>query len=81
MTDANTAHVSTLTTSQRQPDSREIECWQARATEMRDLKQWSDSIQIITPIPKDLLPILAKDEVKQMEIVLKTMKLEDLGRN
>jgi hypothetical protein len=46
------------------------------ATEVAEMKQWVESIKLNTPIPRDLLPLLAKDDAKQMEIVLRHMSLE-----
>jgi hypothetical protein len=41
------------------------------------MKRWAEDLKINKPIPKDLLPILAKDDDKQMEIL---MKNKNLGR-
>jgi hypothetical protein len=48
----------------------------ARAHETSEMKQWAQELSLNKPIPKDLLPLLAKDDAKQMEIVLKNMSLD-----
>lgn len=80
MQNSNTSCVSKHTASDLYTDTQTIERWQERAMEMRNMKQWSESIQIGSPIAKDLLPILAKDDVKQIELVMKTMGLGELQR-
>jgi hypothetical protein len=40
------------------------------------MKRWAEELKINKPIPKDLLPILAKDGDKQMEILMKNTSLE-----
>jgi hypothetical protein len=40
------------------------------------MKQWAQELRVNKPIPKDILPLLAKDDAKQMEIVLKNMSLD-----
>lgn len=42
---------------------------QDKAVKVNDLKKFAKNFQLNTPVPKDLLPILAKDEAKQNEIV------------
>ncbi|KAH7081042.1 hypothetical protein FB567DRAFT_449165 [Paraphoma chrysanthemicola] len=43
--------------------------------EVAEMKQWAESLEVNAPIPRDLLPLLAKDDVKQMEIVMREMSL------
>jgi hypothetical protein len=47
-----------------------------RTAELKDMKWWAEELKINKPIPKDLLPILAKDGYKQMEILMKNTSLE-----
>jgi hypothetical protein len=51
----------------------------ARAHETSEMKQWAQELNVNKPIPKDLLPLLAKDDAKQMGIVLKNMSLDRKG--
>lgn len=44
---------------------------QDKTVKMNDLKKFSQNFKLLTPVPKDLVPILAKDETKQKEIVQK----------
>jgi hypothetical protein len=48
---------------------------QERVAELKEMKQWAQQLNINNPIPKDLLPILAKDDNKQMEILMKNTSL------
>lgn len=43
---------------------------QRRLTTLNDLKDFSEQFRLHTPVPVDLVPILAKDEEKQRKIVL-----------
>jgi hypothetical protein len=43
------------------------------------MKQWAQELSVNKPIPKDLLPLLAKDDAKQMGIVLKNVNLDRKG--
>jgi len=47
-----------------------------RAREVSEMKQWAENLKLGAPIPRDLLPLLAKDDAKQLEIVLRNMRLE-----
>jgi hypothetical protein len=47
----------------------------ARASDVDEMKQWAQGFKVNKPIPVDLLPTLAKDNAKQMEIVMKNMSL------
>jgi hypothetical protein len=51
-----------------------------RATEVREMKAWAKDTKVDMPIPRDLLPLLARDDVKQMEIVMRHVGLEESGR-
>ncbi|KAL6715035.1 poly(A)-binding protein binding protein [Lecanora helva] len=44
---------------------------QDKAIKLNDLKKFSTNFKLHTPVPKDLVPILAKDPAKQHEIVEK----------
>jgi hypothetical protein len=58
------------TTSSNQTSADEL-----RAEETSEMKKWAEAFKVEKPIPQDLLPILSKNEVKQMEIVMKNMNL------
>ncbi|KAK3170968.1 hypothetical protein OEA41_003052 [Lepraria neglecta] len=45
---------------------------------LNDLKKFSTNFKLHTPVPKDLVPILAKDTVKQNEIVEKAQREAEL---
>ncbi len=45
-----------------------------RETKLRELKRFSESFKLKTEVPQDLVPILAKDKIKQAEIVEKAKK-------
>ncbi|KAF2759452.1 hypothetical protein EJ05DRAFT_484405 [Pseudovirgaria hyperparasitica] len=45
-----------------------------KAVKLNDLKKFSEMFKLHTPVPQDLVPILAKDESKQQEIVEKALK-------
>ena len=49
---------------------------QSRSDIDKDLKMWSQTFKINRPLPKDLLPLLSKDEDKQLEIFLNNVQLE-----
>ena len=46
-----------------------------RVAELKDISDGPDKLEINKPIPKDLLPILAKDDDKQMGILMKNTSL------
>ncbi|KAF2828071.1 hypothetical protein CC86DRAFT_381033 [Ophiobolus disseminans] len=50
-----------------------------RASQVREMKQWAENLRLGVPIPRDLLPLLAKDDAKQMEIVLRNLRLGTEG--
>jgi hypothetical protein len=56
-------------------DALDKEMALARASDHEKMRQWAKGLKINKPIPADLLPILAKDGAKQMEIVMKNMSL------
>ena len=45
-----------------------------KAVKLNDLKKFSQSFKLHTPVPQDLVPILARDEGKQHEIVEKSRR-------
>ncbi|KZF25565.1 hypothetical protein L228DRAFT_266030 [Xylona heveae TC161] len=45
-----------------------------KAIKINDLMKFSKNFKLMTPVPKDLVPILAKDKMKQEEIMLKAQK-------
>jgi hypothetical protein len=47
---------------------------ESKAVKLNDLKKFSQNFKLNTPVPQDLVPILAKDEVKQKVIVEKALR-------
>jgi len=47
---------------------------ESKAVKLNDLKKFSQNFKLNTPVPSDLVPILAKDEAKQAQIVQKALK-------
>jgi hypothetical protein len=47
---------------------------ESKAVKLNDLKKFSLNFKLNTPVPQDLVPILAKDENKQQQIVDKALK-------
>ncbi|PSN68590.1 hypothetical protein BS50DRAFT_571836 [Corynespora cassiicola Philippines] len=47
---------------------------ESKAVKLNDLKKFSQNFKLNTPVPQDLVPILAKDEGKQALIVEKALK-------
>jgi PAB1-binding protein PBP1 len=45
-----------------------------KAVKLNDLKKFAQNFKLSTPVPSDLVPILAKDENKQQAIVEKALK-------
>jgi hypothetical protein len=74
MSDSNesTARNANDTTSRNTLDKYQA---LSRASDVDEMKQWAEGFKVNKPIPNDLLPILAKDGAKQMEIVMKNMSL------
>ena len=48
---------------------------EALKEELEEMKQWAKETKVNAPIPRDLLPMLAKDPAKQMELAMKHMDL------
>jgi hypothetical protein len=48
-----------------------------RASKTNEMRQWAEGYKVNKPIPSDLLLLLAKDEAKQMKLVMKNMSLEN----
>ena len=55
-------------------DNRRNRASQDKAVKLNDLKKFSKNFKLLTPVPKDLVPILAKDEGKQKQIVEKAAR-------
>lgn len=53
----------------RVSDNRRQRVSQDKAIKLNDLMKFSKNFKLLTPVPKDLVPILAKDKVKQEEIM------------
>lgn len=45
-----------------------------KAVKLNDLKKFAQNFKLSTPVPSDLVPILAKDETKQQAIVEKALR-------
>lgn len=53
----------------RVSDNRRQRVSQDKAIKLNDLMKFSKNFKLLTPVPKDLVPILAKDKVKQEQIM------------
>lgn len=58
----------------RVSDHRRQRVSQDKAVKINDLMKFSQNFKLHTPVPKDLVPILAKDKSKQEEIMEKAQK-------
>ena len=58
----------------RLADDRRKRVSHDKAIKLNDLKKFSSNFKLHTPVPKDLVPILAKDTAKQHEIVEKAQR-------
>ena len=58
----------------RVQDSRRHRASADKAVKLNDLMKFAKNFKLLTPVPKDLVPILAKDKNKQEEIVKKAQK-------
>ncbi|MCJ1271313.1 hypothetical protein MMC22_011213 [Lobaria immixta] len=58
----------------RVSDHRRQRVSQDKAIKLNDLMKFSKNFKLITPVPKDLVPILAKDKSKQEEIMEKAQR-------
>ncbi|KAF2004854.1 hypothetical protein P154DRAFT_425781 [Amniculicola lignicola CBS 123094] len=47
---------------------------ESKAVKLNDLKKFAQNFKLNTPVPNDLVPILAKDETKQQQIVEKALR-------
>lgn len=54
--------------------ARTTKARQDKETKLADLKKFADSFKLSTPVPTDLVPIIAKDPSKQKEIQAKAIK-------
>ncbi|KAF2651361.1 hypothetical protein K491DRAFT_607077 [Lophiostoma macrostomum CBS 122681] len=50
---------------------------ESKAVKLNDLKKFSQNFKLNTSVPKDLLPILAKDETKQQQILEKARRVAE----
>lgn len=66
----------TFATQQRQSvtNARNHKIKQDSAVKIMELKKFAESFKLSTPVPKDLVPIIAKDPVKQKAIQEKAMQ-------
>ncbi|KAL8859539.1 MAG: hypothetical protein Q9178_003938 [Gyalolechia marmorata] len=55
-------------------DHRRQRVTQDKAIKLNDLMKFSQNFKLDTPVPKDLVPILAKDKSKQQEIIEKAQR-------
>ena len=61
----------------RVQDSRRNRASADKAIRLNDLMKFSKNFKLLTPVPKDLVPILAKDKSKQEEIMEKAQRNAD----
>lgn len=52
-----------------------------KARTLDKLKQWGKNFKLQTTIPRDILPLLAKGDAKQLELVMKGMDLDGAKNN
>ena len=62
----------------RVSDHRRQRVSQDKAVKLNDLMKFSQNFKLHTPVPKDLVPILAKDKSKQEEIMEKAQRNAEL---
>ncbi|EQL00502.1 PAB1 binding protein (Pbp1) [Ophiocordyceps sinensis CO18] len=71
--------------SQQRMTAEKVRSSKARAdkeVKLTELKKFATSFKLSTPVPSDLVSIIAKDPVKQKEIQAKAMKnAEDMAKN
>ncbi|KAF1914585.1 hypothetical protein BDU57DRAFT_578937 [Ampelomyces quisqualis] len=48
----------------------------ARANETREMRQWAERLELTTQVPQDILHLMAREDGKQMEIMMKNMGLD-----
>ncbi|KAL8942856.1 MAG: hypothetical protein Q9211_001219 [Gyalolechia sp. 1 TL-2023] len=58
-------------------DQRRQRVTHDKAIKLNDLMKFSQNFKLLTPVPKDLVPILAKDKTKQDEIIEKAQRNAD----
>ncbi|KAL9591965.1 MAG: hypothetical protein Q9179_007194 [Wetmoreana sp. 5 TL-2023] len=58
-------------------DHRRQRVTQDKAIKLNDLMKFSQNFKLTTPVPKDLVPILAKDKTKQEEIIEKAQRIAE----
>ena len=58
-------------------ERRRNQASQDKAIKLNDLMKFSKNFKLLTPVPKDLVPILAKDKTKQEEIMEKAQRLAE----
>jgi hypothetical protein len=46
-----------------------------RAREFNELKTWAEGFKLTTPVPRDLMEIITKDEGKRLEIAMRGVSL------
>lgn len=62
-------------------ERRRNQASQDKAIKLNDLMKFSKNFKLLTPVPKDLVPILAKDKTKQEEIMEKAQRLSEEASN
>ena len=58
---------------------REQRVTQDKAIKLNDLMKFSQNFKLNTPVPNDLVPILAKDKIKQEELIEKARRNAESG--
>ena len=60
-------------------ERRRNEAWYNRKVRLSELSKFSKNFRLSTPVPKDLVPILAKDPQKQEAIISRSWQSEDMS--
>ncbi|KAI9734842.1 MAG: hypothetical protein M1834_001921 [Cirrosporium novae-zelandiae] len=63
-------------------ESRRRHASHDKAVKLNDLMKFSQNFKLSTPVPKDLIPILAKDKAKQEQIIAKAnQQMEEVAKS
>ena len=52
-----------------------------RARELNELTTWARRFKVTTPVPRDLVEIITKDEGKRLEVAMRDVSLSREGKN
>ncbi|EAT90465.1 hypothetical protein HBI56_049860 [Parastagonospora nodorum] len=64
-----------ILTPSRRSNPETVSAQSYRAQETSEMRRWAETLKLNKPIPRDVLPLLAKDGAKQLEIVMKHMHI------